>query len=59
VVNCNTAIVETGIPGPVDELIVDGVVEHTVQYHDRTVHARYVDGAYDRTGLPQTMPEDY
>ena len=59
VVNCNTWIVTTGELGPIDELVVDGVVEHTVQYHDRTVHARYVDGAYDRAGYPQTMPEDY
>jgi hypothetical protein len=58
-VNCTTWIVTPGELGPVDELVVDGVVEHTVQYHDRTVHARYVDGAYDRTGYPQTMPEDY
>ena len=59
VVRCNTWIVTTGELGPIDELVVDGVVEHTVQYHDRTVHGKYVDGAYDRTGYPQTMPEDY
>ena len=58
-IKCNTAIVTTGELGPTDELVVDGVVVHTTQYHDRTVHARYVDGAYDRTGYPQTMPEDY
>ena len=58
-VNCNTWIVTTGELGPIDELTVDGVVQHTTQYHDRTVHAKYVDGVYDRTGYPQTMPEDY
>src|SRR5210317_505769 len=42
-VNCNTWIVTTGEVGPVDTLEVDGVVVHTTQYHDRTVHARYVD----------------
>ena len=60
-IRCNTWIVETGILGPVDELVVDGVVQHTTQYHDRTVHAKYDPdtGTYDRTGFPQTMPEDY
>ena len=58
-VNCNTWIVTTGEIGPTDSLTVDGQVQHTTQYHDRTVHARYVDGSYDRTGYPQTMPEDY
>ena len=58
-INCNTWIITTGELGPIDELVIDGVVEHTVQYHDRTIHARYVDGAYDRTGYPLTVPEDY
>ena len=58
-VNCNTWIIETSIPGPTEDLVIDGVVEHTIQYHDRTVHARYINGTYDRTGFPQTMPEDY
>lgn len=58
-VRCNTWIVTTGELGPTDTLEIDGQVEHTTQYHDRTVHARYIDGAYDRTGYPLTMPEDY
>ena len=59
IINCNTWIVETGIPGPTDTLEVDGVVEHTVQYHDRTVHAKWDGVNYDRAGYPQTTPEDY
>ena len=60
-VNCNTWIVTTGELGPVDELEVDGVVVHSTQYHDRTVHAKLDPDTltYDRTGYPQTMPEDY
>ena len=58
-VNCNTWIVTTGELGPTDTLEVDGVVQHTVQYHDRTVHARWDGVSYDRAGYPQTMPEDY
>jgi hypothetical protein len=58
-VRCNTWIVTTGELAHTEELTIDGVVEHSIQYHDRTVHAKYVDGNYDRTGYPQTMPEDY
>lgn len=58
-IGCNTYIITQGELGPVDTLTIDGVVEHTTQYHDRTIHARYIDGAYDRTGYPVTEPEDY
>jgi hypothetical protein len=54
--------VETGITpaAKADDVVeVDGVeVERTV-YHDRTIHGKYVDGSYDYTGFPQTIPEDY
>ena len=59
VTNCNTWIVTTGEPAFTEDLIIDGIVEHTIQYYDRTVHGKYVDGSYDRTGFPQTIPEDY
>ena len=58
-VRCNTWQVTTGELGPVDELVIDGVVEHTTQYHDRTCHGKYVGPGYDTTGFPQTTPEDY
>ena len=58
-VRCNTWIVETSIPAHVDELIIDGIVVHTTQFHDRTCYGKYVDGAYDYTGYPETTPEDY
>lgn len=58
-VRCNTWIVETGIIGPVDELVVDGVVEHTVQYHDRTLYGKYTEAGYVYETVPVTTPEDY
>lgn len=59
IIDCNTWIVETSIPGPSDELVIDGVVEDVTQYHNRTVHAKWNGTTYDRAGFPQTMPEDY
>ena len=57
--NCNTWIVETGILGPTDTLEIDGVVEHTVQYHDRTLHGKYTESGYVYEPTPVTTPEDY
>lgn len=59
IVNCNTWIVETRVPAFSEDVVVDNVTVATEQFHDRTVHARYVDSDYDRTGFPQTTPEDY
>ncbi len=57
--NCNTWIVSTGEIGPVDELIVDGVVQHTTQYHDRTMYGKYTTAGYVYEPTPVTTPEDY
>ena len=58
-INCNTWIVSTGEIGPVDELIVDGVVQHTTQYHDRTLYGKYTTSGYVYEAVPVTTPEDY
>ena len=59
--NCNTWIVSTGELGPIDELIVDGVVQDTTQYHDRTLYGKYdaTLGDYVYEPVPVTTPEDY
>ena len=58
-INCNTWIVETGIIGPTDELVVDGVVEHTTQFHNRTLHGKYTESGYVYEPTPVTTSEDY
>ena len=59
-VKCNTWIIETLQPSYTEDLVIDGVVEDTQQFYERTVHGKYdADaGDYDRTGYPQTMPEN-
>ena len=59
VVDCNTWIVTTGELAHTEDLVIDGQVEDTIQFHDRTCHGKWVDGAYERTGFPVTTPEDY
>jgi hypothetical protein len=55
---CNTWIITHDEPDQLYELVIDGIVEAQEQSYTRTIHARYTQGTYDRTGFPLTSTQE-
>lgn len=55
--SCFTPIMETNVPDSiVEELVINGVVEHTTKFVKHVQHAVYRESGYDRNGFPKDVP---